>query len=73
MMKLFFSNACWPQLLAPLEIIMSKIYLKYIHMFFFLAYQGDYEHDIVQHDFVPHYYKYEEHRSQISLIIHHKE
>ncbi len=31
MMKyMFFSNACWPQLLAPLEIPMSKIPLKYI-------------------------------------------
>ncbi len=25
-----FSNECWPQLLAPLEILMSKISLKYI-------------------------------------------
>ncbi len=27
---MFFSNECWPQLLAPLEIVMSKIFLKYI-------------------------------------------
>ncbi len=26
----FFSNTCWTQLLVPLEILMSKIYLKYI-------------------------------------------
>ncbi len=28
--KCFFSNTCWTQLLVALEIIMSKIYLKYI-------------------------------------------
>ncbi len=28
--KHFFSNTCWTQLLVPLEILMSKIYLKYI-------------------------------------------
>ncbi len=28
--KCFFSNTCWTQLLAPLETLMSKIYLKYI-------------------------------------------
>ncbi len=27
---MFFSNTRWTQLLAPLEILMSKIYLKYI-------------------------------------------
>ncbi len=45
---MFFSNACWLPLLAPLEILMSKISLKYIpiHIFFFLAQQGDYEHEI---------------------------
>ncbi len=27
---MFFSNTCWTQLLAPLEILMNKISLKYI-------------------------------------------
>ncbi len=27
---MFFLNTCWTQLLVPLEIRMSKIYLKYI-------------------------------------------
>ncbi len=27
---MFFSNTHWTQWLAPLEILMSKIYLKYI-------------------------------------------
>ncbi len=26
----FFSYTCWTQLLVPLDILMSKIYLKYI-------------------------------------------
>ncbi len=30
MEQMFFSNTHWTQLLAPLEIIMSKISLKYI-------------------------------------------
>ncbi len=35
MMKyMFFSNECWPQLLAPLEMLMSKISLKYIPIHF---------------------------------------
>ncbi len=40
---MFFSNECWPQLLAPLEIILSKIFLKYItiDIYIFLAHQGD--------------------------------
>ncbi len=29
-MTFSFSNTCWTQLLAPLEILMSKISLKYI-------------------------------------------
>ncbi len=29
-MHVFFSNTCWTQLLVPLDILMSKIYLKYI-------------------------------------------
>ncbi len=33
---MFFSNAFWPQLLAPLEMILSKISQKYIpiHIYF---------------------------------------
>ncbi len=59
------------QLLAPLEILMSKISLKYI---IFLAHQGDYEHKIIQPWLpVPQDYKYEEHKGQIPLIINHKE
>ncbi len=30
MKYMFFSNTRWTQLLAPLEIVMSKISLKYI-------------------------------------------
>ncbi len=71
---MFFSNACWPQLLAPLEILMSKISLKYfaIHIYIFLAHHGDQNHEIVQ-PWIPQDYKYEEHKGQIPLIIHHKE
>ncbi len=29
-MIFFLSNTCWTQLLAPLEILISKLYLKYI-------------------------------------------
>ncbi len=49
MKNIFFSNTHWTQLLAPLEILMSKIYLKYIpiHIHNF-EHQGDYEHDIFQ-------------------------
>ncbi len=28
--KCFYSNTCWAQLLVPIEILISKIYLKYI-------------------------------------------
>ncbi len=28
--NVFLSHTCWTRLLAPLEILMSKIYLKYI-------------------------------------------
>ncbi len=61
---MFFSNACWPQLLAPLEIIVSKISLKmnYSHSYnFVLLLQGYYEHEIVQpwQD-----YNYEEHNAR---------
>ncbi len=31
---MFFLNTRWTQLLAPLEILMSKISLKYIYMLF---------------------------------------
>ncbi len=51
--EMFFSNTRWTQLLAPLEIFMSKMSLKYIHIFNFhnsqfWALQGDYEHEIIQ-------------------------
>ncbi len=47
-MIICFLNACWPQLL---EILMSKISLKYIpiHVYiFFKAHRGDKEYEIVQ-------------------------
>ncbi len=43
MNKCFFSNTHWTQLLAPLEIIMSKISYSQ-----FLAPHSDYEHEIIQ-------------------------
>ncbi len=46
---MYFSNTRWTQLLAPLEIIMDKISLKYIPIHIHnWALQGDYEHEIIQ-------------------------
>ncbi len=71
---MFFSNEYWPQLLAPLEILMNKLYLIVPFIFTFLAHQGNREHEIVQPWLpVPQDYKYQEHKGQIPLIIHHKE
>ncbi len=51
----------WPQLLAPLEILMRKISLKYIsiHIHNVVAHQGDGRTE------VPQDYKSEEHKAQI--------
>ncbi len=40
---MFLSNECWPQFLVPLEILTSKISLKYIpiHIPIYFAHQGD--------------------------------
>ncbi len=48
---MFFSNTCWTELLVSLEIIMSKISLKYIPIYihkFEHSLEGDYEHEIIQ-------------------------
>ena len=59
---MFFSNTRWTQLLALLEILMSKISQKYIpiHIHNFEHFRVDYEHEII-HPRLPvsQKYKYE--------------
>ncbi len=48
---MFFSNTCWTELLAPLDIIMSKLSLKYIpiHIYNFEhTIMSDYDREIIQ-------------------------
>ncbi len=74
--NVFFSNTCWTQLLAPLEIRMSKIYLKYIPVHI-----HNFEHSSVimnmklsSHGFLFHRnINRRENKAQIPLIIHHNE
>ncbi len=70
-----FSNTCWTQLLVPLEILMSKIYLKYIPIHI-----HNFEHTSVMnmklssHGFLFHRnINRRENKAQIPLIIHHNE
>ncbi len=71
---MLFSNTCWTQLLAPLEIIMSKISLKYI-----TTHIQNFEHSRVimnmklsSHCFLFHRnINRRENKAQIPLIIHH--
>ncbi len=73
---MFFSNTRWTQLLAPLEILMSKISLKYIPIHI-----HNFEHSSVimnmklsSQGFLFHRnINRRENNAQISLIIHHKE
>ncbi len=72
----FFYQIHVGQLLVPLEILMSKIYLKYIPYSQFWALQGDYEHEIFQPCFLFHrkcFTNRRENKAQITLIIHHNE
>ncbi len=73
---MFFSNTSWTQLLAPLEILMSKISLKYIPIHI-----HNFEHSRVimnmklsSHGFLFHRnINRRENKAQIPLIIHHNE
>ncbi len=73
---MFFSNTRWTQLLAPLEILMSKISLKYIPIHI-----HNFEHSRVimnmklsSHGFLFHRnINRRENKAQIPLIIHHNE
>ncbi len=76
----FFSNACWSQLLAPLEIIMSKIYLKYISIHIkkiiqiIIAQQSDMSMKLASHDFLIHMIiNMRNTKAKFPIIIHHKE
>ena len=74
--KRFFSNALWTQLLAPLEILMSKISLKYIPIQI-----HNFEHSsliinmkLSRHGYLFHRnIKRRENKAQIPLIIHQNE
>ncbi len=69
---MFFSNTHWPQLLVPLEILMSKISLKYIPIHI-----HNLEHPMVimnmklsSHGFLFHrYVNNRENKAQIPLIV----
>ncbi len=54
MKKMFFSNTRWTQLLVPLEILMSKISLKYIpiHIYKFEHSRGIMNMKLSSHDFL---------------------
>ncbi len=73
---MFFSNTRWTQLLAPLEILMSKLSLKYIPIHI-----HNFEHSRVimnmklsSHGFLFHRnINRRENKAQIPLIIHHNE
>ncbi len=73
---MFFSNTRWTQLLAPLEILMSKISLKYIPIHI-----HNFEHSRVimnmklsSHGFLFHRnINRRENKAQIPLIIHYNE
>ncbi len=73
---MFFSNTCWTQLLAPLEIIMNKISLKYIPI---QIHNFEYSRVIMNiklssHGFLLHInINRRENKAQIPLIIHHNE
>ncbi len=73
---MFFSNTRWTQLLAPLDIIMSKISLKYIpiHIHNFEHSSGIMNMKLSSHGFLFHRnIKRRENKAQIPLIIHHND
>ncbi len=73
---MFFSTTRWTQLLAPLEILMSNIYLKYIPIH---IHNFEYSRVIVNlklstHGFLFHRNRNRrENKAQIPLIIHHND
>ncbi len=72
----FFSNTRWTQLLTPLEILMSKISLKYIpiHIHNFEHYRVIMNIILSSHGFLFHRnINRRENKAQIPLIIHHNE
>ncbi len=75
-MKTFFSNTRWIQVLAPLEILMGKISLKYIsiHIYNFEHSRVIINMTLCSHDFLFHInINRRENKAQIPLIIHHNE
>ncbi len=76
MKLMFFSNTRWTQLLAPLEIIMSKISLKYIpiHIHNFEHYRVIMDIKLYSYGFLFHRnINRRENKAQIPLIINHNE
>ncbi len=74
--KFFFSNTRWTQLLAPLEILMSKISLKYIpnNMHNVEPSRVIMNIKLSNHGFLFHRnINRRENKAQIPLIIHHNE
>ncbi len=74
--KFFFSNTHWTQLLAPLEILMSKISLKYIpnNMHNVEPSRVIMNIKLSNHGFLFHRnINRRENKAQIPLIIHHNE
>ncbi len=72
----FFLNTYWTQILAPLELLMSKISLKYIpvHIYNFEHSRVIMNMKLSSHDFLFHRnIKRRENKAQIPLIIHHNE
>ncbi len=70
---MFFSNTRWTQLLAPLEILMSKISLKYIpiHIHIFEHSKGIMNMKLSSHGFLFHRnINRRKNNAQIPLIIH---
>ncbi len=73
---MFFSNTRWTQLLVPQEILMNKIYLKYIpiHIYNFEHSRGIMNMKLSSHGFLFHRnINRRENKAQIPLIIHHNE
>ncbi len=73
---MFFSNTRWTQLLVPLEILMSKISLKYIpiHIYNFEHSRRIINMKLSSHCFLFHRnINRRENKVQIPLIIHHNE
>ncbi len=73
---MFLSNSRWTQLLAPIEILMSKMSLKYIpiHIHNFEHSRGIINMKLYSHGFLFHRdIVRRENKARIPLIIHHSE